>query len=102
LVGHGDELLGQFFKALVVGDQGFHLLGLLGGNPFRELLTLDVALEDIVRALFGFGAGPRFFEELAAQGAATKAVDGFDLLNDLLTALFELGERSMHGVYCIY
>jgi hypothetical protein len=66
LVGNAHELLGQIFKALVVGDQGFELLGLLGGDPLRELLALNVALEDIVRPLLSFGVGARLFKELAA------------------------------------
>jgi hypothetical protein len=65
LVGDGDKLLGQVLKPLVVGDQGFDLLGLLGGDALGELLTLDITLEDIIRALLGFGVGASLFEELA-------------------------------------
>jgi len=57
LVGDAHKLLGQFFKALVVGDQRFEVRGLLGGNAFGELLALDVALEHVVRPLLGLGAG---------------------------------------------
>lgn len=66
LVRDGDELLGQFLEALVIGDQGFDLLGLFGGDALGELLALDVTLEDIVRALLGFGVSASFLEELAA------------------------------------
>lgn len=97
LVGYGNERLSQFFKALIVGDQWFDLLGLLGGNAFRELLALDVALEDKIRSLLGSGTGPGLFKELAAQRAAAKAVDGLDLVQDLFPALFELQKRSRHG-----
>jgi hypothetical protein len=97
LVGDGNELPGQFLKAPIVGDQGLNLLGLCGGDTLGELLALNVALEDIIRALLDFGVGGGLFEELAAQGTAAKAVDGLNLLEDLLAAFFELGERSMHG-----
>ena len=66
LVGDGDELLGQFLKALKVGHQGLDLLGLFGGDTFGELLALDVTLQDKVGALRRFGVGARLFEELAA------------------------------------
>ena len=66
MVGYGDELLGQLVEALIVGDQRFKLLGLLGGDAFGELLALDIALEDIVRALPGLGTGASFFKELPA------------------------------------
>jgi hypothetical protein len=102
LVGYGDELLGQFFEAFIVGDQGFHLRSMFGRDPFGELLPLDIALEDVVRALLGLGAAARLFEELTAEGPAAKAVDGLNLLKDLVPALFELSERSWHGPYCIY
>jgi len=97
LIGHADKLLGQFLEAFVVGDQGFELGSLLGGHPFRELLALDVALENVVRALRGFGAGAALLEELAAQGAAAEAVDGFYLLEDLLATIFELRKRNTHS-----
>jgi hypothetical protein len=90
LVGDGNELLGQLFKAFVVGHQGLELRSLLSGNAFGELLTADIALEDIIRSLPGFGAGLSLLEELAAQGASAEAVDGLDLLEYLLPALFEL------------
>jgi len=86
LVGDGDELLGQFLEASVIGHQGFDLRGLVGGDAFGELLSLDVALEDVIGALGVFGAGGALFEELAAQGASAEAVDGLDLLEDLLPA----------------
>ncbi len=96
LVSDGDELLGQFFKPLVVGHQWFDLWGLLGGDAFGELPALDVALQDEIGTLAGFGMSTLFFEELAAEGAAAKLVDGLDLLEDLLTALFELGAGKIH------
>jgi hypothetical protein len=102
LIGDGDELLGQFLEALVVGDQGLDLRGLVGGDALGELLSLHVALEDVVGALRGFGVSTAFFEELAAQGAAAEAVNGADLLEDLLAALFELVSRNVHGIDCIY
>jgi hypothetical protein len=97
LVGYGDKLLGQFPEVLIVGDQRLELLGLLGGDAFGELLALDIALQDIIRALPGLGASARLLEELAAEAAATKAIDALDLLKDLFPALFELSERSWHG-----
>jgi hypothetical protein len=78
------------------------LRSLVCGNALGELLSLDIALEDEIGALWVFGAGPAFFEELAAQGAAAEAVNGPDLLEDLLAALFELVSRNVHGRYCIY
>jgi hypothetical protein len=63
---------------------------LLSGDAFGELLALEVSLEEVGGSLLGFGAGPRLVEELAAQGASAEAVDGLDLLEDLLPALFEL------------
>ena len=102
LIGDGNELLGQFLEALVVGEQGLDLQGLVGGNALGELLSLDVALEDVIRALGLFGASAAFLEELAAQGTAAEAVNGPDLLEDLLAAFFELVSRNVHGMNCIY
>jgi len=101
LVGDADKLFGQLLKALVVGDQGFDLRGLVSGNAFRELLALDVALQNVVRTLWGLGTGAGFFEELTAQGATAKAVDSPHLLEDLVPALFKLRKRVRHGTYCI-
>ena len=75
---------------------------LRGRHALRELLALDVPLQDKIGALGGFAAGTGLFEELPAQGAAAKPVNGFDLLKDLLTAIFELRARSVHVLYCIY
>ena len=97
LVGDAHELFGQFCKALIVGDQGLDLLSLFGGDALGELLALDVALENIIRALRGFGAGASLFEELPAEGATTEAVDGLDLLKNLLATLFEVRKRNRHG-----
>ncbi len=102
LVGDGDELLGQFFKTSVIGHQRFDLRGLLGGHPLGELLALDIALEEVIGTLGGLGVGAAFLEELSAEGAAAEPVDGLDLLEDLLAALLELGERKVHDAYCIY
>ena len=102
MIGDGDELLGQFLKALVVGDQGFELRRLAGGDALGEFLSLNVALEDEIGALGVFGVGAALFEELAAQGAPAEAVDGADLLEDLLSACFELMWRDVHGEHCIY
>ena len=101
LVGDGHELLGQFFKPFVIGHQRFDLRRLLGGHTLGELLALDVALQDIVGTLRGLGVGAAFSKELAAEGAAAESVDSLDLLEDLLAALLELGDRKVHGVYCI-
>ena len=95
LVGDADKLFGQLLKPFIVGDQGFDVQGLVSGNAFRELLALDVALQDVVRTLWGGGAG--LLEELTAQGATAKPVDGFDLLEDLVPALCELRKRVRHG-----
>lgn len=96
LVGHGDELLGQCLEPFIVGDQGFDFGSLLGGDALGELLALDVALQDEVGALGFWGAGAIALEELPAQGAATQAVDGLDLLENVFPAFFEFGESSVH------
>jgi len=70
---------------------------LLGGHALRELPALDVTLENEVRALRGFGVGAAFFEKLAAQRAAAEAIDGVNLLENLLAPRFELRKRSRHG-----
>jgi len=101
LVGDTHKLFGQPLESLVVGDQGFDLRGLVGGDPFRELLALDVALQNVVRTLLSLGGGVRLFEELTAEGATAKPVDGLHLLEDLVPALFELRKRVAHGAYCI-
>jgi hypothetical protein len=63
---------------------------------------LDVALQNVVRALWGPGGGGGLFEELTAEGAAAKPVDRLHLLEDLVPALFKLRKRVRHGAYCIY
>jgi hypothetical protein len=102
LVSDADKLFGQVLKTLVVGDQGFDLRGLVSGNAFRELLALDVALQNVVRALWSLRGGLGLFEELTAEATAAKPVDRLDLLEDLVPALFELRKRVRHGAYCIY
>ena len=92
LVGDLDKLFGQLLKALVVGDQRFDLRGLVSGNTLRELLALNIALQNVVRPLLDFGGGSGLFEELTAEGAAAKPVDGLHLLEDMVAALFELSE----------
>jgi hypothetical protein len=91
LVSDRDKLLSQFFESIVIGNQRFDLWGLFGWDTLGELFAVNVALEHKIGALSGFGAGAGLFEELAAQGAAAKTVDGLDLLEDLIPALFELG-----------
>jgi len=68
-----------------------------GGHALRELPALDVTLENEVRALRGFGVGAAFFEKLAAQRAAAEAIDGVNLLENLLAPRLELRKRSRHG-----
>ena len=102
MVSDTHKLFGQLRKSLVVGDQGFDLRGLVGGDPFRELLALDVALQNVVRTLLSLGGGVRLFEELTAEGATAKPVDSLHLLEDLVPALFELRKRVAHGEQCIY
>jgi len=97
LVGDADKLFGQLLKPLVVGDQGFEVRGLVRGDAFGELLALDVALQNVVRALLGPGGGVGFLEELTAEGTAAKPVDPLHLLEDLVPALFELRKRVRHG-----
>jgi hypothetical protein len=101
LVGDADKLFGQLLKPFIVGDQGFDLRGLVSGNAFRELLALDVALQNVVRTLLGLGGGVGLFKELPAEGAAAKPVDSLHLLEDLVPALFELRKRDRHGANCI-
>jgi hypothetical protein len=96
LVGNTDKLFGQFLKAPVVGDQGLDLVGLVGGDAFRELLALDVALQNIVRTLLGLGGGVGLFEELTAQGAPAKPVDRLHLLENVVPAGFELRKGIRH------
>ena len=101
MVGDVDKFFSQHFKALVVGDQRFDLQGLVGGDTFRELLALDVALQNVVRTLLGLGAGVGLLEELTAEGATAKPVDRLHLLQDLVAALFELRKRVRHRADCI-
>jgi hypothetical protein len=47
--------------------------------------------------LLSLGAGVGLLEELTAQGATTKPVDGLHLLEDLVPALFELRKELGMG-----
>ena len=97
MVGDTHKLFGQLLESLVVGDQRFDLRGLVGGDALRELLALNVALQNVVGTLLGLGGRVRPFEELTAEGATAKPVDSLHLLEDLVPALFELRKRDIAG-----
>ena len=95
LVAQGDVLFGQGLEAAVILHVLPDLVGLVLGNALGELFALEEALEDEIRAAFdrGFALGT---EELLAQGAAAKAVNGVHLLEEVLPLLEELIEVGFH------
>ena len=88
-----NKLLGEGFKLLAPRDRLGQGVGLLLGNPPREVFPLLPNLVLIVRApllvgvLFG---GP----SLGLEGAVFHAVDLLHLLEELLSFM---GERMVHG-----
>ena len=95
LVAQGDVLFGQGLEAAVILHVRSDLAGLVLGNALGELFAVEEALEEEIRAVFdrGFALGT---EELLAQGAAAKAVDGLHLLEELLPLLEELIKVGFH------
>jgi hypothetical protein len=91
LVAQGDIGFSQRLKATVIVHVGLDLGGLLLGNALRKLLAMKEALEDVIRAALGSGAGAGG-EKLLAQGTAPETVNGLHLLEDVLALLQKLVE----------
>ena len=97
MLGDGDKLIGQLLEAFVVAHLGLHGGGLIGRDALGELLALPIALENEIGAVLGGGLG-RGGEELAAQRAAAHLIQRAHLVEDLIAALLQFGERGwFHG-----
>lgn len=77
------------------------LWGLFGGDALAEFFPVEKALEDEIRAAATRLPG-RGFKELLAQGAAAKAVNGLQVLQEDGSFLAEGIEKLWHEGYCIY
>ena len=79
-------------------------LDLIGRNALAEVFAAEPPLQDVVGTLANGFAAAGGLEELLAQVAAAKAVDGAHLLEDLLAALVPGGEVGVHVgiVYVLY
>ena len=80
-----------------LGRLQLDLLGLVGGDTLGTLGAIQIALQDKIRALPGTFTGSLLDEELLAQGAATEAVDGLHIVEDLIALLAQLGKVCFHA-----
>jgi hypothetical protein len=95
LIAQGNVGFGQGLKATVIVHVGLDLGGLLLGNAVGKFLAMEEALQDVIRAALGRGAGAGR-EELLAQGTTPETVNGLHLLEDVLALLEELVEIQFH------
>jgi hypothetical protein len=98
LVAQGHELFGQGLEGPVIFDIVPDLRGLIRRNTMGELLSVKEALQDVVGTAGGGGSTRSGGEELFAQGAATKAVNGLHLEENGLPLVKEVIEIRFHAL----
>jgi hypothetical protein len=97
LLADSSKLLGQLLEPLVTLDALANRPDLVGRDAFAEVFTFEPSLEDVVGALTAGFALAGGLEELLAQMAAAKAVNGCHFLEDLLPTVLEIGQIGVHG-----
>jgi hypothetical protein len=97
LLGDSRKLLSQLLEALVALDPLANGFDLIGRDAFTEVFAFEPSLQDIVGALAAGFALAGGFEELPAQMAAAKAVDGCHFLEDLPPTGLKFGQVRVHG-----